>query len=307
VTGVGLCLPQLGEHVTADVLVEFCREAEGLGYSSLWVQDHFLWPLEPERGYAGVPGLPIPRQYQSVLAPTEILATAAAVTTMPRLGTSVLVQGNHWPAPLAQRLATIDILSSGRLVVGLGQGWNAEEHTASGTSVRDRAERMDEFVAALRACWGPDPVSFEGRFFSIPASIQRPKPLQQPHPLLISGASSPAGRARTAALFDGWNPAGRPVAEVVANLATMQTDRRPEQAPLRVFHRTFVQFLGPPEPLESTLDRLRTEVADAVAAGFEEVILEHNFWDGITSPDDWLAVPSQFASVLDAALGAEGS
>ena len=151
-TGVGLCLPQLGEHVTADVIKGFCRAAEDLGFSSLWVQDHFLWPLKPERAYAGIPGLPIPRQYQSVLAPTEVLATAAAVTTKPRLGTSVLVQGNHWPAPLAQRLATIDVLSGGRLVVGLGQGWNAEEHTASGTSVKERAARMDEFVEVLRAC-----------------------------------------------------------------------------------------------------------------------------------------------------------
>ena len=188
-TGVGLCLPQLGDHVTADVVTGFCREAERLGYSSLWVQDHFLWPLAPARGYAGVPGLPIPTRYQSVLAPTELLAVAAAVTTSPRLGTSVLVQGNHWPAPLAQRLATIDVLSSGRLVVGLGQGWNAEEHVASGTSVTERAARMHEFVEVLRACWGPDPVSYEGRFFSLPESIQRPKPLQQPQPPHLAGAS----------------------------------------------------------------------------------------------------------------------
>ena len=299
--GVGLCLPQLGEHVSADVVKGFCRAAEDLGYTSLWVQDHFLWPLNPERGYAGIPSLPIPRQYQSVLSPTELLATAAAVTTTPRLGTSVLVQGNHWPAPLAQRLATIDILSGGRLIVGLGQGWNAEEHTASGTSIRDRAARMDEFVEVLRACWGPDPVSFEGRFFTIPPSIQCPKPLQKPHPPLISGASSPAGRSRTIALFDGWNPAGRPVADVVAALSEMQAERQPNQAKLSVFYRTFVQFLGPQEPLEAILYRLRTEVTDAVAAGFAEVILEHNFWDGITSPNDWLAVPLQFASVLEAA------
>ena len=160
---------------------------------------------------------------------------------------------------------------------------------------------MDEFVEALRACWGPDPVSFDGKFFTIPPSIQRPKPIQQPHPPLISGASSPAGQARTAALFDGWNPAGRPVADVAAALESMQADRPAGRAPLSVFFRTFVQFLGPPEPLDATLDRLRTEVRDATAAGFDEVILEHNFWDGITSPDDWLAVPSQFASVLGAA------
>jgi len=304
VTGVGLCLPQLGEHVTGEVVVEFCRRAERAGYTSLWVQDHFLWPLQPQRGYAGVPGLLIPAQYQSVLAPTELLAAAAVATSAPRLGTSVLVQGNHWPAPLAQRLATIDILSGGRLIVGLGQGWNAEEHVASGTSVTERSARMDEFVAALRASWGPDPVQFEGRFFSLPPSIQRPKPVQAPHPLLISGATLPAGRARTAALFDGWNPAGMPVDAVVAAAAEMNASRADGRAPLRIFHRTFVQFLGPPEPFDSTLERLTADAAAAARAGFDEVILEHNFWDGITSPDDWLSVPERFSPVVAAALAA---
>ena len=305
--GVGPCLPQLGDHVTADVIGGFCAESERLGYSSLWVQDHFLWPLEPARGYAGVPGLPIPEQYQSVFAPTELLATAAALTTTSRLGTSVLVQGHHWPAPLAQRLATLDVLSGGRLVVGLGQGWNAEEHTASGTSVTERAARMDEFIDVLRACWGPDPVTFDGRFFSIPASIQRPKPLQSPHPPLIAGTSSPAGLARAAAVFDGRSPAGRPVADAVADLTTTQAARPPGRAPLRTFYRTFVQFLGPSEPLEATLERIHAEVTEATAAGFDEVILEHNFWDGIASPDDWLEVPSRFTSVLDVARKAAAS
>lgn len=300
-TGVGLCLPQLGEHVTADVVVGFCREAERLGYTSLWVQDHFLWPVEPTRGYAGVPGLPIPRQYQSVLAPTELLAVAAAVTTTPLLGTSVLVQGNHWPAPLAQRLATLDVLSKGRLIVGLGQGWNAEEHVASGTSVRNRAARMEEFVEALRACWGDDPVRYDGELLTVPPSIQRPKPVQRPHPPLVSGASSPAGRARTAATFDGWNPAGMPVAAVAEGVAAMNAERPAGRAPLRVFHRTFVQFLGPPEPLDETMARLTTEAADAAAAGFDELILEHNFWDGIAGPDDWLTVPERFLPVVEAA------
>jgi probable F420-dependent oxidoreductase len=303
-TGVGLCLPQLGEHVTTEALFGFCREAERLGYTSLWVQDHFLWPLDPKRGYAGRPGLPIPEQYKSVMAPTELLAMAATLTTTPTLGTSILVQGNHWPAPLAQRLATIDILSEGRLVVGLGQGWNAEEHEASGTSITDRAARMDEFVGVLRACWGPDPVSFEGKFFSIPPAIQRPKPRQEPHPRLLSGASSGAGLDRTARLFDGWNPAGITVEQAVGLLRDLEILRPPGRPPLEVYLRTFVQFLGPAEPTDRIMERLVTEAHDATRAGFAELVIEHNFWDEIRSPDDWLAVPERFLPVLEAARNA---
>jgi len=300
VTGVGLCLPQLGEHVTTEAISGFCREAERLGYTSLWVQDHFLWPLQPVRGYAGRPGLPIPEQYKSVLAPTELLALAAALTSSPLLGTSILVQGNHWPAPLAQRLATLDILSGGRLLVGLGQGWNAEEHVASGTSVKNRAARMEEFVAVLRTCWGPDPVSFEGDFFSVPPAIQRPKPLQDPHPPLLSGASSGPGLDRTARLFDGWNPAGITVDQAVGLRSEMDAMRPPGRPPLSVYLRTFVQFLGPAEPTDRIVERLVGEAQGARDAGFVELVIEHNFWDEIKSPEDWLAVPERFLPVLEA-------
>jgi hypothetical protein len=162
---------------------------------------------------------------------------------------------------------------------------------------------MEEFVAVLRACWGPDPVQHDGRYFTLPPAIQRPKPVQSGGPLLISGASSPAGRARTAAIFDGWNPAGVPVDTVAAGLAEMNASRGPGQAPLHVFFRTFVQFLGPPEPLDVTLERLQVEAAGAAAEGFDEVILEHNFWHGIEKPDDWLRVPELFLPVVEAARG----
>jgi probable F420-dependent oxidoreductase len=302
-TGVGLCLPQLGPHVARDVIVEFCREAQRHGYTSLWVQDHFLWPVNPKRGYAGRPGLPIPTQYRSVFAPTELLAAAAVLTEGMQLGTSVLVQGNHWPSPLAQRLATLDQLSTGRLLVGLGQGWNVEEHEASGTRIGERARRMDDFVAALRACWGPDPVHHDGPFFTIPEAIQRPKPLQQPHPPLLSGASSPAGLARTAELFDGWNPAGIGVEAAARTYAQLCGQRPAHLAPLSVYLRTFVQFLGPAEPTGAILERLHAEARGSAAEGFAELVIEHNFWDGIASPDDWVAVPGRFASVVEAARG----
>ena len=302
-TGIGICLPQLGPHVRAGVVREFAIKAEELGYAGLWVQDHFMYPLKPIRGYGGRDEMP-PTQYQSVYAPLETLAFVAAVTSTVRLGTSILVAGNHWPVPLAQRLATVDQMASGRLVVGLGVGWSVEEHTASGTDVSTRGRRMDDFVPALLACWGDDPVSYEGSVFSIPPSYVDPKPVQKPRPTLLSGMWSAEGLARTAKWFDAWNPAGLKPAKVLSMVEQMNAMRSPDQAPLQVFGRSFVQAPLAPRPTDG--DNLARMVADAEAArdaGFEELTLEHNFWDGIESPDDWLRLLDRYLPVVEAARG----
>ncbi len=303
VTGLGVCLPQLGTHVTASVIRDFAMKAEELGYSGLWVQDHFMYPLSPSRGYGG-PGVMPPVQYQSVYAPLETLAFVSAVTSRVRLGTSILVAGNHWPVQLAQRTATIDQMSNGRLVVGLGVGWSAEEHEASGTDVTTRGRRMDDFVPALLACWGDNPVAYESEHFSIPSSYVDPKPIQRPHPLLLSGMWSTEGMARTAKWFDAWNPAGLKPAKVRTMIEHMNEMRDPGRAPLQVFSRSFVQPpLTPRQDDSAVMERL---IADAVGArenGYEELTLEHNFWDDIESPDDWLSSLDRFVPVLEAVRG----
>jgi probable F420-dependent oxidoreductase len=302
-TGVGLCIPQLGPGITPDVVREFCQRAETAGYTSLWVQDHFMWPLEPRRGYAGRPGLPVPEQYRCVLAATELLTAAALWTTSVRIGTSILVGGNHWPAQLAGRLATIDLLSDGRLSVGLGVGWSAEEHDAVGTDIRTRGARMDDFVPALLACWGDDPVSYEGPFFTIPLAVMQPKPVQRPRPPLLSGMWTEAGQERTRLHFDGWNPAGLTVVASKAVLDRMNDDRPDGMGPLTMHHRAFAQRPNAAPPDDDVVARLAEEAAEAASHGFEEVILEHNFWVGIEDPAAWVDVPERFAPVIEAARG----
>jgi probable F420-dependent oxidoreductase len=300
-TGVGLCLPQLGDGLSPTLLREFCHRAEEHGFTSLWVQDHFLWPLQPRRGYAGRPGAPIPRQYQSVLSPTELLAAVAGWTSAARIGTSILVAGNHWPAQLAGRLATIDVLSGGRLSVGLGVGWSDEEHEASGTDIATRGKRMDDFVPALLACWGDDPVSFDSPSFTLSECVVRPKPVQQPRPPLLSGMWSPAGLERTRLLFDGWNPAGLTVDAAAVALGAMNADRPAGMAPLTMHHRSFVQFPHAPTPTDDPVERLCAEAAAAAVQGFDDFIIEHNFWSGVADPAGWLDVPATFAPVVAAA------
>lgn len=303
-TGVGLSLPQLGPFVTPEVVEGFACRAEELGFTSLWAQDHFLFALEPAGGYAGVPGARAPDVYRSVWAPTEMLAAVAAWTDQITVGTSVLVAGNHWPVPLANRLATIDVLAAGRLVVGLGVGWSVEEHDCAGVDFHTRGRRMDDFVAALVAAWGDDPVDHHGPFFDVPPCVVQPKPVQRPRPRLLSGMWSAPGLDRTVRDFDGWNPAGLPVAKVAEIVAGLNARRAPDQAPLEVWHRSFLAFpTSRPDRPDPGIDGVVAEVVAARNAGFTEVIVEPNFWDEIRSPGDWLKVPDRLVPLLDATGG----
>jgi probable F420-dependent oxidoreductase len=300
-TGVGLALPQIGPHLDASVLREFVAEAERLGYTSLWVQDHFMKPVEPSIGYVGQ-DLPIPEQYGTVWSPTELMAAAAAWSSRCLIGSSVLVGGYHFPAQLAGRLATIDQLSGGRLVVGLGVGWCAEEHAAVGVDVHTRGKRMDDFVPALLACWAEDPVKYEGPFFRIAPAQVRPKPLQLPRPTTICGGFSPSALARTARWFDGWNPAGAPLRAVLRGRDALAKLRDPGLPPVDIWHHTFTQAPGGTGP-DRTVEDLAAEVSQAAGEGFREVIVDASFSTGITRPEDWLALPAKLRPLLDAAQG----
>lgn len=294
-TAVGLCLPQLGPTVDADLLREFARTAEDMGFDHLWVQDHFLYALEPAGEYGGsAPAQP--ERYKSVWAPTEVLAAVAAWTSSIRLGTSILVGGNHYPAQLAQRLSTIDRIADGRLdALGLAVGWSVEEHRAMGVDPDTRGQRMDDFVPALVACWGPDPVEHHGPFFDLGRCLMAPKPVTPFR--LMSGMWSPAGLARTAALFDLWNPGSLPIATVQEMLATINAQRAPGRPPVDVIYRVAVDSTAGKRLSTAELVERTGEVA---AAGFEGVIIETNFCSEIDSAKAWLAMLADLAPVLSA-------
>jgi probable F420-dependent oxidoreductase len=300
--GVGLTLPQLGDHVTRAALRTFCARAEALGFTSLWVQEHLFFALEPSAPYAARPGLPVPDAYRTTLSPLELLSAAAAWTEHVRLGTGILVGGYHRPVELAQRLATLDHLSGGRVVAGLSVGWSKDEHDQMDVDFASRGRRMDELVAALLTCWGPDPVRFDGDFFHIPDSIVRPKPLQHPHPPLLSGMRSPAGLRRTAAVFDLWNPASGSVEQIMATAAEIDAMRPPGRDPISVVQRVFTE---PPfrtaglQPM--TVDQLCVAVRSAREAGIDHIVVDTVFTSEVQSPDDWAALPDRLAPLVEAA------
>jgi probable F420-dependent oxidoreductase len=299
--GVGLALPQLGEHVTRDAVRAFCESAEALGFASLWVQEHLFFALEPSAPYAARPGMPVPDAYRITCSPLELLAMAAAWTEHVALGTGILVGGYHRPVELAQRLATLDRLSNGRVIAGLSVGWSKDEHDQMGVEFTTRGRRMDELVRALEACWGPDPVSFDGEFFQIPPSIVSPKPLQQPRPPLLSGMRSPAGLRRTAAMFDIWNPASGSVEQLAATAAEIDAVRPHGKPPIDVYQRVFTEppFVGA-GVRPNSVEQLADAVAAAKAAGFAHVIVDTAFTTEVHGPDDWASFPERLAPILAA-------
>ena len=295
-TSVGLCLPQLGPVVDAALVRDFTQTAEGMGFHHLWVQDHFLYALTQAGDYGGSAAAQ-PERYKSVWAPTELLAAVAAWTSTISLGTSVLVGGNHYPVQLAQRLATIDQLAGGRLdVLGFSVGWSVEEHRAMGVDPRTRGRRMDDFVPAMRACWGPDPVEHHGPYFDLDPCLMQPKPVSPFR--LMSGMWSPAGLARTAAMFDLWNPGSLPIPKVEAMLTTINEQRPAGLPPVGVIYRVAVESTaGARLSVADIVER----IAEVAAAGFEGVIIETNFCAEIDSAGAWLEQLDQLKPALDAA------
>ena len=172
--------------------------AEELGFDSVWVNHHVL-NVGYVRDRLGE------RPYHDALV---ILTWLAAQTSRVRIGTSVLVLPYLHPMVLAKELATLDHLSGGRLVVGVGVGSLAEENAALGVAYDTRGSYCNEFLEVLRRLWTEQRASFHGRFFDFEDLISSPKPLQRPHPAIVVGGNRPPALRRVARLGDGWHPLG---------------------------------------------------------------------------------------------------
>jgi probable F420-dependent oxidoreductase len=201
---LGIALPTSGPLASPANIARVAQEAERLGYAALWTYERLLRPLA-DVPMPGGPPQRIPEQYRLTFEPLETLSYVAALTTRITLGTSVIDALLHPPVVLARRFATLDQFSGGRVIAGLGQGWMPQEFETANVPMRRMGAGMDEAIAAMRACWGPDPVEYEGRFYRIAPSEVNPKPVQAHLPVLL-GAMTPAGIQRAARIADGLNP-----------------------------------------------------------------------------------------------------
>lgn len=175
-------------------LVRVAQAAERAGFDSLWAGEHHVIATSSTR-------IPASSRY---LNPVVALTFVAAYTHTIRLGTGILLLPQHQPLILAKELASLDVLSGGRLMVGIGVGWAEEEFEALGVPFHDRGARADEYLAAMRAIWSEEAPIYHGTYVSFEGVQAYPRPVQQPTPPIVVGGSAPAVLRRTVQQAQGW-------------------------------------------------------------------------------------------------------
>jgi probable F420-dependent oxidoreductase len=304
---IGFALGNIGPIGNAHAIKTIAQRAEALGYDSLWTVERLLRAVHPQTPYPVTPDGLLPEQYAHSLDPLDTLSFAAAHTSKVALGTSVLDMPYYNPTVLARRLTTIDILSSGRLKVGLGLGWSKDEMDASGAEMKERGAKADEFIAVLKAIWTTDPVEFQGKYYQVPKSYISQKPLQKPHPPIYLAAFAPPALKRLATVADGWNPVMIPVpgmAQIFAQIKQMAKAAGRDSSTLQLIVRANVeltdQTLGKDRALFSgTLEQVKEDVAACREIGAHEVFFDPSFSPGAQVLGRWLELMQQLRALSD--------
>jgi len=276
---LGVGLPVSGSWATPDRIQQIAVRAEELGYDSLWTFQRLL-------AFDGI-GEP----YRSVLDPLLPLAFVAATTGRIRLGVAVFNMPFAAPVLLAKQLATLDVLSNGRVDAGLGTGWNELEFEAVGAALGERGARASEYVSVLRTLWTQEDPSFEGRFYRIGSAEFAPKPVQPRIPILLGGTAPPALR-RAGRIADGWVSSSRADLDRmgesvrIVREAAEKAGRDPET--LRLVCRGAVRLRPDRDPerpaLSGTVEQIRADVDRLAEQGMTELFFDLNFDPRIGSP-----------------------
>jgi probable F420-dependent oxidoreductase len=266
---IGVTVPNVHETLAERATIEAVgRMADDLGLDSVWCNDHLAIPRADgggaEPAYAAAYG---EQRGQHIYEPLIVLAYLAAVTRRVTLGTSVYLLPLRNPMLAARQAVSIDRLSGGRLVLGVGVGWLESEFAALGVPYRERGRRTDEAIAVLKAACGPDSPEF------------LPKPVQRPHPPLWIGGRSAAAVRRAAREGDAWHPSHLTVDELRRQIPELHAEcERAGRSPEDVTVATRRKLVRAPSLPEGDAERVLQGDAGAIAAtvaGLEEVGVEH--------------------------------
>src|SRR5216117_728944 len=255
-------------------VTDLARACEERGLESLWVPEHPVVPARHETRYPLSDDGKLPRPYTELPDCFATLAAAAGVTRRLRLGTGICLVPERDPLLTAHQVATLDWLSGGRFLFGVGAGWLREEMDLFTPHFPYRFAFMREAVAAMRKLWTEDAPSFEGKWVRFPPAVCRPKPVQRPHPPVIVGGMGPNAMKRVASWGDGWMPIGLPADEVADARRTIeQLARARGRDPDRI---SVSVMIGAPPGLESSaLDLMPSHevLARYAEAGADRVIV----------------------------------
>jgi probable F420-dependent oxidoreductase len=187
---------------------ELGRAVEDLGFESLWFPEHSHIPTSRETPWGGVKGAaPLPDWYWKTLDAFVALGAVAAVTSTIKLGTGITLVAQRDPIWLAKEVASLDVISGGRVLFGIGYGWNKEEMASHGVAYGERRELLREKVLMMKSLWTDEVSEFKGKQIALEPSWAFPKPLQEPHPpIIMGGAAAPKTIADMVEFCDGWMP-----------------------------------------------------------------------------------------------------
>lgn len=279
---LGVGLPISGAWATPDNMRRVAARAEELGYASLWTYQRLLHPTDKEWG----------PEYHAVHDPITALSFVAGLTSRIRLGLAVVNLPFYSPVVLAKALTTLDIVSGGRLDVGLGLGWSPLEFEAAGVSFAGRGARAEEFLRCLRTVWTEPEVEYSGDFYTVPRCRIEPKPAQSPHPPLLLGGTAEPALQRAGRLADGWISSSRTdLTAIGSQIAVVKAAAREagrDADALRFVVRGVVRLeagAADRRPLQGTAGHIRSDLRDLEGHGVTEVFFDLNYDPRVVSDD----------------------
>lgn len=243
---VGVCIFATDYAIRID---ELARELEQRGFESLFVPEHTHIPASRKTPWAG--GGELPTEYWHTHDPFVALATAAAVTRTLKVGTGICLIIERDPIVTAKQVASLDFLSNGRFLFGIGGGWNVEEMANHGTEFKSRFQLLRERVLAMKEIWTKDEAEFHGEFANFDPIWSYPKPVQKPHPPVLLGGESGYTLQRVVEFCEGWFPRGRGNFDVAQGMADLRERAAKAGRDMRTIS---VSVFGAP-PDAATLER----------------------------------------------------
>ena len=276
---IGLHALGIGSGAIPEVVAAVAGSADAVGFSTLWSGEHIVMVDRPDTPYPYAPDgrIAVPSD-ADWLDPFVTLSFAAAVTTRIRLGTGVLILPEHNPLLVAKQAASLDLVSRGRFVLGVGIGWSAEEFAALGIPYRGRAGRTQEYVEAMRALWGDGTSSYAGEFVRFDRVRSYPKPHRGHAIPVVLGGNSDAALARVAEYGDGWYGFDLSLDEVEERVVALTQRCRARGRDIAAVEIAVSTRDGTPQDLEA-LGQL----------GVDELVVVESPPDGPEAVADWIS------------------